>query len=277
MKNLILVFAILLLYPVDFFAQKKRKIKGDKEVVSTSGEITGEFKRLEVSDDLVVEIRLSSRNSWVLTTDQNLAEEVELQVQDGTLKVFTKSKIVRSKKLHLFLNLKDIESISLKDDAKLEISSRFELDAIDFQMNNSSKIDLDMEIKGEANIMMNDNASGKLGLRAGNVVIHMKDRTDLKADLKTDNLQVVLDKSAKIKLVGKANHVDFNLRGSSNLDAKKLKTETAVLNSKNNSDIFVDASKTIEINAEGKSKIYVYGNPDIEIKGFTDKSRIIKK
>ncbi|MBT8294989.1 MAG: DUF2807 domain-containing protein [Gramella sp.] len=277
MKTIVLILVLLLTYPFNLQAQKKEKVKGDKEVITTSGEITGDFNKLEVSNNLLVEIQTANRNSYVLTTDQNLAEEVEVEVRDGVLRVYTRSKIVKSKKLHLFLNLINIEEISIKDDAVVETSSKLRLDKIDLYINGSGEIDLDLEINGEATLSMNDNSKGKLKIDARNMVVNMKNRSDLKADIQTEDLQVILSKSADAKLEGKASNVLFNLEGSSNLNAKKLKTQTAVLNSKNRSDIYVDASKTIEIDAEGKSKIYVYGNPDIQIKGFTDKSRIIKK
>lgn len=105
----------------------------------------------------------------------------------------------------------------------------------------------------------------------------MKNRSDLKAKFDTPNLKVNLENSADLKLDGSSNHAEYNLKDSSNLNAKKLKSQTAILNSKNRSDIHVDASKQIEIDAEGKSKIYVYGNPEINVKGLTDKSRIIKR
>lgn len=277
MKTLFYFLVIIFLMPGILTAQKKDKVKGDKEVISTSGEITGEFNKLEISDNLFVEIQASSRNSYVLTTDQNLSEEVDFAVRDGVLKIYTRSKIVKSKKLHIFLNLIEVENINLNDDAVLKSSSRWNLDRLDLQLNNSAEVDLDLDVGGETNIMMSDNAKGKLKIRGNNVVINMKDRSDLKADLQSDDLRVALSKSAGLKLEGKVDKVVFELSGSSNLNAKKMKTQTAVLNSKNSADIYVDASKTIEINAEGKSKIYVYGNPDIQIVGFTDKSRIIKK
>lgn len=277
MKNLILVLLIILLYPLSMESQRKDRVKGDKEVISTSGEIAGEFNKLEVSDNLLVEIQSSSRNSFVLTTDQNLSEEVEIEVREGVLKIYTKNKIVKNKKLHVFLNFRNLESISLNGDAEVKSGSRIDLDKIDIYMNNSSEIDLELNSKGSSNIVMNDNSSGKLKLKSNNIVISMNDRTDLKADLNTDDLKISLKKSADIKLDGVAKNAHYDLEDSSNLNAKKMKTQTAVLNSKNKSDIYIDVSKTVRINAEGKSKVYVYGNPNIEIEGFTDKSRIIKK
>ncbi|TRO64378.1 GIN domain-containing protein [Christiangramia sabulilitoris] len=277
MKKYIIFLASCILFSAVSLAQKKEKVKGDKEVISTSNEIIGEFNHLEISDNLEVEIQTSNRNSYVLTTDQNLAEEVEVRVSNGVLKVYTRSKIVKNKKLHIFLNLTGIESITINDDAVLETSSEFDTDKITIYANNSSQFDIKLDVNSSAEIIMSDNSKGKLDLRAGNIVINMEKRSDLKADLQTDDLNVVLNKSASAKLDGKATNVVFNLEGNSNLNAKKLNAQTAVLNSKNKSDIYVDASKSIEIDAEGKSTIYVYGNPDIQVKGLTDKSKIIKK
>jgi len=276
MKSLILVLFILIV-PFQLDAQKKDKIKGDKEVVSTSGEIKESFDKLEVSDNITVEIQNANRNSYVLTADQNLLEEVEIEVRDETLKISTKSKITSSKKLYLNLNIQDLKSLIINDDAMVKNSSRFQTDKLSMVLNNSAKIELDLDVQQTLEVYFSHNSGGKIDSDAGNILINMKNRSDLKAKFDTPNLQVNLENSADLKLDGSSKHAEYNLQDSSNLNAKKLKTQTAILNSKNRSDIHVDASKEIEIDAEGKSKIYVYGNPEIKVRGLTDKSRIIKR
>lgn len=271
------ILLILLMVSFQLDAQKKEKIKGDRDVVSTSGEINGNFNKLEVSDNITVEIQNANRNSYVLTTDQNLTEEIKIQVRDETLKISTKSKIINNKKLYVNLNLKNLESLTLNDDAYVRNSSRFRTENLTIISNNSGKLDLDLDIKQNLEVYLSNNSGGKIKSEANYVLINMKNRTDFKAKLDIDKLHVNLENSAGLKLDGKSKHAEYNINGSANLDAKKLSTQTAVLNSKNRADIYVDASRKIEITAEGKSKVYVYGNPDIEMKGLTDRSRIIKK
>ena len=268
---------MILLLTFSCKAQKKDKIKGDREVISISEDIKDNFEKIEISDDINVTLQKGLRTSYILTADRNLIEEVEIEVKNGTLKIYTKSNIVSSKKLEVYLSLKSFNSIVVNDNAIVKSSGKFEIEYLKVTMNNSSKIDLDLNVEKSTEINLFDNSGGKLSLRSDDVLINMKNRTDLNAKLKSKNLEVNLEKSAAIKLDGEADDASYNVEDTSNLDAKKLKSRTAVLNSKNRTDIYINASKTIEITAEGKSKIYIYGNPTIKINGFVDKSRIIKK
>lgn len=268
---------MILLLTFSCKAQKKDKIKGDREVISISEDIKDNFENIEISDNISVNLQKGLRTSYILTADRNLIEEVEIEVKNGTLKIYTKSNIGSSKKLEIYLSLKSFNSIIVNDDAIVKSSGKFEIEYLKVTMNNSSKIDLDLNVEKSTEINLFDNSVGKLSLRSDDVLINMKNRTDLNAKLKSKNLEVNLEKSAAIKLDGEADDASYNVEDTSNLDAKKLKSRTAVLNSKNRTDIYINAAKTIEITAEGKSKIYIYGNPTIKINGFVDKSRIIKK
>ena len=278
MRAFIIIIVILLGFPYNIQGQKKDKIKGNKEVISISKEIKEPFEKIEISDDITVELQRGFKNSYVLTTDQNLIEEVAVDVENEVLKIYTKSKITKSKKLNLIITLKSINSLIVNDNSFVKNSKNLEIDYLSIVLNNSSKIDLDLDIAEKIEIYLNDNAGGKLILNAEQILINMKNRSDLKAKLKKcKNLEISLENSAGIKLDGDVDKSLYNVKGSSNLDAKKLRTRSAFLHSKNRSDIFVNASKSIVIEAEGRSKIFVYGNPDIDLKGLTDKSRIIKK
>ena len=277
MKTLIILLIFSFLYPVSTNAQKKTKIKGDREVISTSGEVKEPFNSIKISNNIQLEIENASRNSYVLTTDQNLMEEVEIIVRDNTLEIFTKSKITNSKKLHLFLKVKDLNFLTLNDEARIKNRGKFRTNEIKITANNSSRLDLDLEITENADLSLLDNAGGKIAISADIISLIMKDRTDLKGNLDCKELNVNLEKKADLKLDGKTDDSVYNLEDNASLDAKKLKARKVILNSKNRSDIYVHATKSIAIQAEGKSKIFLYGNPEVEIKGFTDKSSIIKK
>ncbi|WP_029331466.1 GIN domain-containing protein [Gillisia marina] len=252
------------------------KIKGDKEVISVTNSIDEEFSTLEINDNVKVTIAQSNKNSYVLTTDQNLAEVVSFDVQNGVLKIHTTAKITGSKKLEVFLSVKGISSIILNDDAELETQGTLESDIFSFTGNQSTKFDLDIESRN-ANIILTKNSGGKIDLKSKDVTVNISDRSDLKGKMDADNLSAQLSKSAQMVMDGKVNTATFSLKNSADLKAKKMKTGTAILNASNNTDIFLHATKDLVIDAEGKSKVFVYGNPKIEVRGLTDHSRIIKK
>ena len=172
-----------------------------------------------------------------------------------------------------FINL---EHITLKNDAEVEGEGRLESDVMYLNAYNSSKFDLDFRAE-EVVVTLQRNAGGKLKARSTNTTIVMNDRTDLKASITADKTTVTLTKSAQLNLRGDSDMVAFNLKDKSELDARKMKASSADLYTSNNTDVYVYAGKNLELYAKGKSNIYVYGDPKIEVKGLTDKSKIIKK
>lgn len=271
-----LMVMMLLIFPSLVLPQSD-KAKGNKEVVSISDDIEGDFETIEVSDNLKVEIQKSRRNSYVLTTDQNLVDEIEVDVRNGTLKVFTNSKIVKSKKLEVLLNVDQLGTLIINDDASVVINDNFDIDNLKVIQNKKSDLDLDLDVAESFELLLNDRSKAKIGLRGNNIIVNGKGSSRLKANFDSKDLKVNLEKSADVKLDGKADDVEYNLRNNSTLDARKLKAHDALLISKNKADIHVRAGHKIEVDVQGKSKVFVYGNPEVVIKGFTDKSRIIKK
>jgi hypothetical protein len=257
-------------------AQKVKKIKGDKEVISVTNSIDKEFSVLEVNNNLKVTLVQSNKNSYVLNTDKNLAEVVNFDVNNGVLKIHSTAKITGSKKLEIFLRVKSLSEIILNDDAELKTQGTLTSDIFSLTGNQSSKFDLDLNTEN-ASIILTKNSGGKIDLKSKEVSLNISDRTDLKGKIDSDNLLAQLSKSAQLDLDGKVNTAVFNLKNSAELKAKKMKANTASLNASNNTDIYVHATKDLIIDVEGKSKVFVYGNPKIEVKGLSDSSRIIKK
>lgn len=275
MKKLILLAFLFLNEP--HYCTAQGKIKGEGEVVTVSEEISKYFDKIEVSDNLEVEIFSGSKNSYKLSTNENLIEAVEITVEGNTLKIRTNRKITQSKKLEIELQVKKLKHLQLKDQAKLYSKGTLEVQDLTIDANNSSKFDLEIKASGNLELIMYKNSGGKLEVQGKHTAIEMYDRTDLKAETETENLEVSMENSAEIQLNGKTDHAEYHLENSAGLKARKMKCRTARIFSRNKSDNYVYASKKLEVTAEGKSKVYVYGHPDIELKGLTNSSQIIKK
>lgn len=276
MKKAVLVVIAVLVSTISF-GQKKPKIKGDKNVNIVSKVIIEDFNAIEIDDALEVEIKQGEENNYTLTADANLQDIVQFSVKDSILKIYTVNRITSSKKLEISLGVKEVQHIILKNDAKIESQGRLDSEGVMYiTAYNSSKFELDVKAD-DVIVTMQRNAGGKLKARSVNTTIVMNDRTDLKASVQADKTRVTLTKSAQLTLNGDSDFAAFNLKDSSELDAKKMKVSNADLYTSNNSDVYVYAGKNLELYAQGKSNIYVYGDPKLEVKGLTDKSKIIKK
>ena len=275
MKKSIILLLVFLIGSIGY-SQSKDKIKGNKEVVEISNDLDKKFNTLEIADNITVSISRGNKNSYVLIADENLVEEVQFMVINNVLKIFTSKKISSFKKLEVNLKVIGIDHIILRDDAVVKTDKKLSFDKILIDGNNSSKFDMEIETN-DIQINMDKNADGKIKLKAKNLQIEMKDRTDLKGKINTDNLKVSLKNKAQLTLSGHSKHSDFRLENSADLDAKKMDSGTAVLFSSNTSDVYIRVSRKLEVTSDGRSKIYVYGKADVQLKGFADKSKIIKK
>jgi len=105
----------------------------------------------------------------------------------------------------------------------------------------------------------------------------LNDNSVLKGSLSVDNLDLTLNKKADMNIEGNCDNLNLIISGSSDINAKKSLATNINLNASNSSDIYVRASKLLSLYAKGQSNVYVYGNPEIKVKGLNDKSQIIKK
>ncbi|MCF4101543.1 DUF2807 domain-containing protein [Gillisia sp. M10.2A] len=258
------------------YAQKRDKIKGNKEVVSVSEKIDKGFNKLEVNDNFELTLSQGNDNNYILTTDKNLVDVIQFHVKDSTLIISSSSEIQSSKRLEIFLTVENLQSMIFRDDVKVIGRGVFTSDTLNIEGFNSSRFILDINAT-TINIAMQKNSDGDLKIKSTNLNVIMNDRTDLDTYITAENIGVTLNDSAQFKAEGEAEISNFDLKDGAELKAKELRVGTVILNTSNSSDVYVNATNTLELYAEGKSNVYVYGNPKMDIKGFSEKSKIIKK
>lgn len=271
-----LLLVVLFGFSTIIFSQKKPKIKGNKMLIEVNKIIDEKFNTIEIDDGLEVNLYQGNQNKYVLKTDYNLVDVIKFVVYDNTLKIYTSSKIVSKKKLELNLTVKKLEHIILKNGVKLKGKERITSDKLYVSGYSSCRFDLDVKAE-DVTVTLHRNSGGKINIKSDNTTIVMNDRTDLKGDISTGKLRVTMNKSAQLNLDGESDMAIFNLKDDAELKAKNMKATSADLYTTNSSDVYLYVKKNLELYAEGRSKIYIYGDPKIEIKGLTDKSRIIKK
>ena len=268
----------ILLFTISFatFSQKKPKIKGNRNVTEIRNEITATFSTLEVDDALRVNLHQGDQNEYHLETDENLIVIIQFKIQDDILKVYTTNKIVRSKKLNIDITVTDIDQIILRDHAQITIDKKLNTKGIIINAYDSSQFDVYLEADNVA-ITLYDKAKGILNIKSESTTLEMNDKTDIKGTIKTDKIKTSLIKSSRLKLDGNADVASFDLKGSSKLNAKKMKIASIDLNTANTTDVNIYARKELELDARDKSVVYIYGNPKLDVKNLTEASKIIKK
>lgn len=275
MKKIILVVFSVMISTV-VLAQDKQKIKGNKQVITTSKSIDKAFYKIEIDDALELSINQAAKNSYVLTTDKNLHEVINFVVIDSVLKIATTHKIARSKKLKIALDFVKLEKITLKNGAKIKGDGIFNSKVMHIDCYNSSEFELDLKAE-EVTVNMLGKSKGALKIKATNTTFLMSDKARLEAHILADNITAKLINSADLNLEGEAKKATFNLKEAADMKAKEMKISEVDIYTSGNADTSIYAGKNLTLYAEGKSKIEIYGTPIIELKGFKGTAKLFKK
>jgi len=274
MKKLILLLVVLFI-AVNTQAQKKEKIKGNKIVIEVSKDLE-DFNAIEIGDNLKVTIANSVSNGYHLIADENLIDVIKFKVVNGELKIYTSSNITYSKKLEVSLTVKNINKITLKEDAKLTSVSRLNFIDFTFIALDNAAYDLDLEAENST-FNLYRSTSGSVRLEGEKAFMLFNENAFLKGEIALDELELTTNNRTDINLSGDVTTLKVNASGSSSLKAKNLETNYADLNSEDTADLYIYASKEIKIYAKDKSSVYVYGQPEIKVAGLIGSSQIVKK
>lgn len=269
------ILALVILVTININAQKKEKIKGNKEVVEVYENLNS-YNEVVISDGLEINIMQAVTEGYRLKTDSNLINTIKFEVIDSVLQIYTSSKITSSKSLEIYLTCKGLNKITLKNDSELNGQNVINAEDLKMVCLDDSKFDLDVNSK-VFSLQLNNSSKGKINLRSINTTMVLNDNSDLKGSLSIENLDLTLNKKADMNIAGNCDNLNLITSGSTDVKAKDLLATNIMLNASNSSNIYIRASKFLSLYAKGKSYIYVYGNPEIKVEGLNDKSQIIKK
>ncbi|GEQ86076.1 hypothetical protein ULMS_15840 [Patiriisocius marinistellae] len=272
-KTITYLFIILGLMSCN--AQKLPKIKGDKNVRDVYKTLE-EFNAIEIEGNFDVTFTKGDTNEYHLRADENLVSVIDFQVFDGVLKIKPLYNITASKKLEIDITYNNVNAITLRGDIDLESKNKLDFDILTFTAFDDVDFDLDMNVN-DATFILNNNTKGDVQLKGLKSRMIFNNNAYLKGDITLEELDVEINERSDVSLDGDVINLKLKATGNTDVKSKDLKAEFANLIASGKADIYVFASKELQLYAQGKSYIYVYGNPDIKVEGLNDKSQIIKK
>lgn len=274
-KILSILFIAILCSPM--VAQKKAKIKGNKDVVEKAYTLSG-FDAIEVYDDIEVTFTAGNlTNNYLLKADSNLQDVVKFEVTDSVLKISTTAKITSRKRLEIILNVTTIHSIKLYNDAELkQLGSLVVNEDFNVMGKDDSKMKLNISAQN-INFSLSNDADAVVNLQAESIKMILSDKIDAEAILKTESLDLQMYKDAELSASGDAEKLRLSLVGKPILKAEKLMIRNADVMQHDGSQATLNCSKEIAVFLEGKSKLYLYNTPNVVMNGIKGKSELLKR
>ena len=275
MKKLALLFIAVLITGFSY-VQKKKKVKGSKNVTIEKKEITN-FENLEIEDNIEILLIKGDKCSLEIEADDNLHNEININSNGNTLRLTTLKEVSGFKKflVKVFYN-NDFKLLLAKHESVITATTEVELDNFTVKSFDYSKIFMNAKIK-TFTIMQNDKSKSELNLKSEITTIELSKNAQLKALIAATQLKADLYQKSIAIVEGDVNELKLRLDNNSEFTGMNLISKTAELIAESNSTTKINVVTNATIEASGKSEIQFYGDAKIELKKFTENTVIMKK
>lgn len=276
MRKLILSIVIIGLTITSLFAQKKEKIKGDRNITVKQTQID-DFKTIVISDDFSIEMMYNDQPSVEIEADDNLHEVITFKVLDSVLTFQKTNRITSKKKLRIVVAYnKALKTIETKGNSEVRSLNTIDLSNAILNINENSRAYLNISAK-TLQLTSYGKTKSRLNLSADSIKVELNDNSKLDALINCEAAKFDLYQRTNANIEGTANNTKLNLNNSANFNGSAFDIKTLKVNTEDNGDLVVKVTDSITINAVDNSKIYLYGSPKINMMTFEGTSKLQKK
>ncbi len=197
-------------------------VKGNRNVRTQERKISSDFSAIDVSQGIEVYLTISDNVSLSLEADENLHDIIITEVNDGVLHIYTEKNIWSAKSKKVYVTARSINEIVTTSGAG---------------------------VKSENTIIAED---FKIKATSG---------SNVRLQLKVDNLTCNTTSGANARLKGKAISFSVKSTSGSNIKAQELETESCTVKVTSGSNVYVNVTNSLNAKATSGGDIRYIGNP----------------
>lgn len=268
----LLAFLLLLAMPAQ--AQRKPRIKGNRQVIEVSENLPP-FRHLRLSDDLEVHLVQGDSEGYRLEVDDNLVDVLRFEVADSTLVIASYYAITGSKKLDITVRYRELASV------RAEAGSLVAEDVIKaHEMAVSATEAASLRLRLQASLItlaMDGNSRADLNAEADSLHVDLSDHTDVTLYTVNQGMDLSLKGHASLSLEGVSAQAAVGLSDNASLKAEGLVATRLRARLDASAVGRLRADTELELDAAGGSRTYLYGQPQVRITRFADRAEIHKE
>ncbi|MGY5850833.1 GIN domain-containing protein [Salegentibacter sp. F14] len=272
MKKLLLLFLVL----GTMYACGSQKVKGSRNVTVQRIDME-DFTSLEIHGDFEVGLKNGDVATMEVTADDNLQDLIKANIVDNTLYIKSSKPIKSSKSLEIILSFPGfLEHILITDNVELYSDEDLYLQDVEVRIEGKAKAWLTVTA-GEFELYKNNNSKTQLNLTANKTYFQLNNSSDLEALVYSPVFKLDLYEKASARIEGEIDQFELRSDHSTKFNGSKLTSVNAQVTAEGRSKNEVQVSDKLILTARDRSVIEVYGDPNIELKEFTEKSTLKKK
>ena len=200
---------------------------------------------------------------------------LKFRVEDSTLMISSFYQITSKKKLEIEIAYTQLTAITLSD-GRLITLDKVSSENLTVTTLGSAKIELGADT-GLVTINMQDNSSGTFNLTTDSLSVNLMNKADASIYSNSFNNLLNMKDNASLEIDGTADNFEIALKDDADLRAKDLEVRNvvAILKASSNAQLFI--TENLELSQQGSSRCYLYGDPAISLKQFTDTAELFKR
>ncbi len=259
-------------------AQKKGKIKGNKEVLIKKFDLP-HFTALDLDEHFKVRLQKAIDTTRVIIeTDDNLFDVIHFKVENGVLQFYTTMEIVKKKRLRITIFVpEDFNRITLHQHAEVFNDENLNLSSLTLETNDKTKANLNLHLKDKWVVNALGKSESDIEVYAGEAAIYLSEDAFMKGVLNIKKLSLTMDDHAKAKLSGEVAQMTLKIKEKAKIDAVELNVKKAVIKAFDKASLEITVKDLAELYLSGHTKTFLYGNPKIKLKAFEDNAILYKK
>ena len=270
----VVVLVVVFCLGFQAFSQRKPKIKGNRNVVEVTQELSP-FRAIELSDDLDIMIEKGTGERVTIEADDNLVDVLKFNVENNTLYISSFYNITSSKTLNITIFYSELDALTISN-GLITMTDVITSDVLAVQASGTARLVLNASADA-ITIHMEGNSSGDFNVASDALNCTFKDRIDAKVYATGQNHKLFMYENASVKIEGNTASFTAKVYGSSALNAEEFEAKKVVLSSEDSPDVHIFAVEEFILSAKGSSKTSLYGNPKISITEFLDTSQLHKE
>jgi hypothetical protein len=220
------------------------RITGKGAVERTTRDVK-DFKSIDLATSANVFVKQGTAFKVEVEAQKNIADVFETVVENGVLKLKTKSGVwnLTYEKLNVYVEMPTVEGINIGGSGDITAETALSGDKIT------------LHISGSGNLM------AEKGVTAKTLEIGLTGSGDVKADgIATGELSAEISGSGGLKLAGTADNATYSVTGSGDISAKNVKSKSVEAVISGSGDISCHADEALDAQASGSGSITYSGN-----------------
>ena len=196
---------------------------------------------------------------------------------DSTLVFSTSMRITTSRKMSIKVTYtKALKQIETLENGEVSSLTSLNIDDLVLVHTGSSKAFLNVK-SSKFKLINSEKSKVKLNLTTNLATLELNENSKTEALITADSLQVDLYQRANAKIEGETDYLNVRADNSSSFVGKNLTSNNAEVTADLNCDVHVQVLENLLLSATGNSEVYIYENPKIDLKTFSDLAKLYKK